>query len=134
MAGGNSEPERLPCHHDSARRPSTQKFKFAGGSDVPDWLLSEVAVLSKISCVRLKLITRQVINELTGGRLDVDKVCKLAPKESGATRGFVGRLEPRASTVPPSLQALNPRISLPPSPLFAGFSLRRRVTVSTRRS
>lgn len=59
------------------------KFKFAGGSDVPEWILSEVAVLSKISCVRLKLITRQVINELTGGRIDVDKVCKLAPKESG---------------------------------------------------
>ena len=50
---------------------------------MPEWILSEVAVLSKISCVRLKLITRQVINELTGGRLDVEKVCKLAPKESG---------------------------------------------------
>jgi hypothetical protein len=33
------------------------------------------------SCVRLKLITRQVINELSGGTLDVEKVTKLVPKE-----------------------------------------------------
>lgn len=54
---------------------------------MPEWILSEVAVLSRLSCVRLKLITRQVINELTGGRLDIDKVCKLAPKESGQLIG-----------------------------------------------
>lgn len=58
------------------------RFKFCNNEDVPGWVLSEIAVLSKISSVRLKLITRQVINELTGGVIDIEKVCKLAPKES----------------------------------------------------
>lgn len=57
------------------------KFKFCGQQDVPAWILSEIAVLSRISSVRLKLITRQVINELTGGSIDIEKVCKLAPKD-----------------------------------------------------
>jgi len=55
------------------------KYKFAGDCDVPEWLLAEVSTLSKISCVRLKLITRAVINELSGGTLDVEKVMKLVP-------------------------------------------------------
>lgn len=37
------------------------------------------------SCVRLKLICRQVINELSGGRIDLEKVLKLVPKDSGFT-------------------------------------------------
>ena len=60
------------------------RFKFCGGSDAPEWVLGEVAVLSRISCVRLKLITRQVINELAGdGALDVDKITKLVPRGPG---------------------------------------------------
>ena len=60
------------------------KFKFVGGSDAPEWVLGEMAVLSRISCVRLKLITRQVINELAGdGPLDVDKIIKLVPRGPG---------------------------------------------------
>ncbi len=55
------------------------KYKFSGDNDVPEWLLAEVSTLSKISCVRLKLITRAVINELSGGVLDVEKVTKLVP-------------------------------------------------------
>jgi hypothetical protein len=35
------------------------------------------------SCIRLKLITRQVITELTGATLDIEKIQKLIPKESG---------------------------------------------------
>ena len=31
--------------------------------------------------MRLKLITRQVINEVSGGILDIDKILKLVPKE-----------------------------------------------------
>jgi len=60
------------------------KFRFCSGKDVPEWLLAEVSVLSRISCVRLKLITRQVVNELAGdGALDVDKVQKIVPKGQG---------------------------------------------------
>ena len=85
------------------------RFRFMSGQDAPEWILAEVSTLSRIvrhalscaayahdaradtpplplppqSCVRLKLITRQVINELAGGVLDVDKVAKLAPRDSG---------------------------------------------------
>jgi COMM domain containing 4 len=60
------------------------KFRFVSGKDVPEWVLAEVSVLSRISCVRLKLITRQVINELAGdGALDVEKVQKLVPNGQG---------------------------------------------------
>ena len=60
------------------------RFKFCGGNDAPEWVLGEVAVLSRISCVRLKLITRQIINELAGdGALDVDKITKLVPRAPG---------------------------------------------------
>ncbi len=37
------------------------------------------------SCVRLKLLTRQVINECVGGVLDIEKVNKLVPKDTGFT-------------------------------------------------
>ena len=55
------------------------KYKFANNADLPEWVLAEVSTLSKISCVRLKLITRCVITELSGGMLDIEKVTKLVP-------------------------------------------------------
>ena len=61
------------------------KYRFAGNVDVPEWILSEVGTLSKISCVRLKLITRQLITQLAGGALDVEKVTKLVGDKAGFT-------------------------------------------------
>ena len=61
------------------------KYRFAGNVDVPEWILSEVGTLSKISCVRLKLITRQLITQLAGGVLDVEKVTKLVGDKAGFT-------------------------------------------------
>ena len=58
------------------------KLSFVSG-EPPEWLISEMSVLARISCVRLKLITRQVIVALAGGTLDAEKVAKLAPREMG---------------------------------------------------
>ena len=55
------------------------RYKFNSNADLPEWVLAEVSTLSKISCVRLKLITRLVITEMSGGVLDVEKVVKLVP-------------------------------------------------------
>ena len=55
------------------------RYKFNSNADLPEWVLAEVSTLSKISCVRLKLITRLVITEMSGGLLDVEKVVKLVP-------------------------------------------------------
>lgn len=56
-----------------------------GNRDVPEWILAEVTGLSKISCVRMKLICKQVINELLGGEVDFLKVQRLIPKGAGFT-------------------------------------------------
>ena len=55
------------------------KFKFNSNADLPEWVLAEVSTLSRVSCVRLKLITRAVITEMSGGVLDVEKIAKLVP-------------------------------------------------------
>ena len=55
----------------------TMRFRFLGGSDAPDWLLAEVGILSKMSSVRMKLIARQIINQLSGKGVAYDKITKL---------------------------------------------------------
>lgn len=94
------------------------RYRFVGSQDVPEWILAEVSVLSKIvsrcrvdlselygrrllpfqpsasifspvqSCVRLKLISRQVVLDLCGSSpLDFEKLARLVPKDSGERRG-----------------------------------------------
>jgi len=54
------------------------KFRFCGDLDAPDWILREISVLSKITSVRIKLITVSVINSLFGtSSVDYEKVAKL---------------------------------------------------------
>lgn len=57
------------------------KFRFCGGLDAPDWILAEVAVLSKMSSIRIKLICRQVITHLLGRPFDYDKCHRLTTSE-----------------------------------------------------
>jgi len=42
------------------------RFDLVGGLDVPDWLMSEVLVLSKISAVRIKLLAAAVVKQDLG--------------------------------------------------------------------
>ncbi|KAF2068727.1 hypothetical protein CYY_009948 [Polysphondylium violaceum] len=59
------------------------KFKFCGELDAPDWLLREISTLSKITNIRIKLLTVQVINSLSSGEnIDFEKVEKLV-KDAG---------------------------------------------------
>mmetsp|Transcript_14442 Transcript_14442/g.36826 ORF Transcript_14442/g.36826 Transcript_14442/m.36826 type:complete len:202 (-) Transcript_14442:1096-1701(-) len=53
------------------------KFRFCGDLDAPDWLLAEIFTLSKISSVRVKLLTAQVISNIITGNIDFKKVNKL---------------------------------------------------------
>ncbi|KAH7817809.1 putative COMM domain-containing protein 4 [Monocercomonoides exilis] len=46
------------------------KFNFYGKVDVPNWLLSEVTLLSKYSSVRLKAICIGIIKEALGNEID----------------------------------------------------------------
>ena len=53
------------------------KFEFCGGTDCPEWVLSEVAVLNKVSTIKLRLILAQICKKLMQQPYDHDKVVKL---------------------------------------------------------
>lgn len=47
------------------------RFTLCGGMDMPDWVLAETGVLSKLSSVRVKLLCRYLIDNLLGNPLRV---------------------------------------------------------------
>ena len=53
------------------------KFKFCWDTDCPDWLLAEIANLSTLSSVKLRLLVAHVVSTLLGQPLDQSKVCFL---------------------------------------------------------
>lgn len=53
------------------------RFAFAGGADVPDWLLSQVFVVSRISAVKIKLLAKLVMARARGEAIDQQKLAKL---------------------------------------------------------
>ncbi|CAN7937571.1 unnamed protein product [Ixodes hexagonus] len=53
------------------------RFKFCGDRDCPDWLLAEIASLSKISSVKTKLLCVQAVNALLTSSVDFEKASKL---------------------------------------------------------
>lgn len=52
------------------------KFRFCGEQDCPDWLLAEIVVLTKITSIKMKLLTSSVVEDILGTPLDYDKVTK----------------------------------------------------------
>ncbi|KAA6400160.1 MAG: hypothetical protein EZS28_004308 [Streblomastix strix] len=46
------------------------RFKFCGNLDAPNWLLAEIATISKLTVVRLKLLTIGVAKLLSGEMVD----------------------------------------------------------------
>eukprot|EP00301_Raphidiophrys_heterophryoidea_P001862 c10880_g2_i1.p1 GENE.c10880_g2_i1~~c10880_g2_i1.p1 ORF type:complete len:208 (-),score=47.83 c10880_g2_i1:36-659(-) len=61
--------------HNAHFRP-TMKFHFCGDLDCPDWLLQEIALLSKISAVKMRLLCAEVATGIQEGNLNFDKVYK----------------------------------------------------------
>ena len=53
------------------------RFRFCGDLDAPEWLMAEMAVLSRISSVRMKILSKQVVLHLLGTHIDYEKVLKL---------------------------------------------------------
>jgi len=54
------------------------RFRFCGDLDCPDWVLSEVATLSKLSSVRIKILVVQILQYCLEGTYNPDKIVKLA--------------------------------------------------------
>ena len=53
------------------------RFEFCGNLDCPEWVLSEVAILNRISAIKLKLMLAQIVKKLTGQDFDQEKLQKL---------------------------------------------------------
>ncbi|KAF4804530.1 COMM domain containing 4 [Turdus rufiventris] len=73
----------------------TERFRFCGDLDCPDWVLAEISTLAKISSVKLKLICAQVLRDLLGEAIEYDKILKLtsdAKLESGDVKATIAVL------------------------------------------
>jgi hypothetical protein len=53
------------------------RFQFTGGADVPDWLLSQIFVVSRISAVKIKLLAKLVMQQSRGEEVEQQKIVKL---------------------------------------------------------
>lgn len=53
------------------------RFRFCGDLDCPDWVLAEIATLSKLTSVRIKILVAQCILHCVNGSFNYEKVSKL---------------------------------------------------------
>lgn len=53
------------------------KFRFCGDADCPDWVLVEISTLSKLSSVKLKLLSQVVVQGIETPPIDIQKAEKL---------------------------------------------------------
>eukprot|EP01022_Parablepharisma_sp_SALTPOND_P004411 TRINITY_DN120236_c1_g1_i1.p2 TRINITY_DN120236_c1_g1~~TRINITY_DN120236_c1_g1_i1.p2 ORF type:complete len:265 (-),score=29.19 TRINITY_DN120236_c1_g1_i1:1961-2665(-) len=60
------------------------KFKFCGNHECPEWVLSEIVVLSKISAIRLRMLASYILSKIKGLPYDLAKIEKLC-LDSGMT-------------------------------------------------
>jgi hypothetical protein len=54
----------------------SQRFKFCGDDDCPDWLLGQVSNLSKLSHIKLKLLLQTIVKNILAGEVDYKKIQK----------------------------------------------------------
>nr|CAG4642906.1 EOG090X0HLW [Evadne anonyx] len=53
------------------------KFRFCGDQDCPDWFLTQMGTLSRLSSVKAKLLTQHVARHLIGQEMKVEKTSAL---------------------------------------------------------
>ena len=53
------------------------RFEICGNLDCPEWVLSEVAILNKVSAVKLRLILGQIMRKLLLAAYEQEKLLKL---------------------------------------------------------
>jgi hypothetical protein len=53
------------------------RFEFCGNLDCPEWVLSEIVLLNKISAIKLRQILAQIIKKIQGQAYDQEKLIKL---------------------------------------------------------
>ncbi|RZB41623.1 COMM domain-containing protein 4, partial [Asbolus verrucosus] len=53
------------------------KFRFCGEADCPDWILAEINTLSRLSSVKLKLLSQIVVQGIIKPPIELSKAEKL---------------------------------------------------------
>nr|CAG4642168.1 EOG090X0HLW [Eurycercus lamellatus] len=53
------------------------KFRFCGDQDCPDWFLTQMATLSRLSSIKAKLLAQHVARHLSGQEIDLGKTDSL---------------------------------------------------------
>ncbi len=61
------------------------RFEFCGNIDCPEWVLSEVVQLNKISAIKLRQILQQILRKILGQNYDQDKLIKLCKDQKLTT-------------------------------------------------
>lgn len=68
------------------------KFRFCGDLDCPDWVLAEVATLSKLSSVRIRVLVVQILSYCLQRSFNYEKVLKLAADNEDGTSDMKGAI------------------------------------------
>ena len=53
------------------------RFEFCGNLDCPEWVLSEIVILNKISAIKLRLMLAQIVKKIMNQVYDSEKLIKL---------------------------------------------------------
>lgn len=53
------------------------KFRFLGDVDCPDWILSSISILAKMSSIRINLLAKQIILKLLGKPINYEKIHRI---------------------------------------------------------
>ena len=52
------------------------RFEFCGNIDCPEWVLSEISLINRMSAVKLKLVMAQIVKKISGSAYDSEKMQK----------------------------------------------------------
>jgi hypothetical protein len=69
-------------HFSLLLRKRKMRYKFCGEMEPPDWLIAEITLLSRISAVRLRVISNTICGTLAGKTVDQERANKLV-RDSG---------------------------------------------------
>lgn len=53
------------------------RFEFCGNLDCPEWVLSEIVILNKVSAIKLRLMLAQIVKKIMNQVYDSEKLIKL---------------------------------------------------------
>ena len=61
------------------------RFEFCGNLDCPEWVLSEIVLLNKVSAIKLRLMLAQIVKKLMNQPYDSEKLIKLCKDQKPST-------------------------------------------------